>query len=90
MRIRGRPRIVQFPIQRTEVAYGRSRVRTVEGNAAVNCLRCGQRFLINQDTAHYVPGPSDMPVVRCPRCNYLAAVCYYYDQTDSPERRKRL
>ena len=76
----GRRKIVRFPIERTEVMYGAARKRRVEENQSVNCLRCGRRFLINRDTAEIFPGPSDMPVIRCPRCNYRAAVCYYYDQ----------
>ena len=79
MRIGCRNRVA-FPIKRTEVIHGRSRVRTVEENQAVNCLMCGRRFLINRDTVFIMPGPSDMPIVRCARCNYYAAVCYYYDQ----------
>ena len=76
----GRPRKVRFPIKRTEVMHGHARERTVDENAAVNCLRCGKRFLINQDTASILPGLSDMPCIRCPRCNYRCSVCYYYDQ----------
>lgn len=83
MRIGSRKK-VSFPIQRTEVYHGRSRVRTVHENTSVNCLLCGQRFLINRDTAFILPGPSDMPIVRCARCNYLAAVVYYYDQIRDP------
>lgn len=71
---------VTFPIQRIEVSHGRSRVRTVEENQAVNCRMCGRRFLINRDTAFILPGPSDVPIVRCAHCNYYAAVIYYYDQ----------
>ena len=82
--------MVKFPIRRIEVAYGRSRTRVIEENSAVNCLRCGRRFLINSDVTFTIPGLSDMPVTRCPECNYLAAVCYYYDQADSPEKRHRL
>ena len=71
---------VSFPIQRIEVSHGRSRVRTVEENQAVNCRMCGRRFLINRDTTFILPGPSDVPIVRCAHCNYYAAVMYYYDQ----------
>lgn len=83
MRI-GKFRKVHFPVQRTEVFHGRPRVRTVEENTGVNCLRCGGWFLINRDTTFIMPGPSDMPIVRCARCNYLAAICYYYDQVREP------
>lgn len=78
----GRPRKVRFPIVRIEVSHGRSRERRIEENQAVNCLRCGRRFLINEDTTVILPGPSDLPTVRCPRCSYHAAACYYYDQTN--------
>ena len=79
----GRPKLVRFPIKRIEVVYGHSRVITIEENQAVNCLMCGQRFLINRDTVFALPGPSDVPIVRCARCNYYAAVMYYYDQVTS-------
>ena len=79
MRIGCRNRVT-FPIQRVQVVHGHDRVYTIEENQAVNCLMCGQRFLINRDTVFALPGPSDVPIVRCARCNYYAAVMYYYDQ----------
>ena len=79
MRFPGR-KPVKFPIRRIEVFHGVSRVHTIEENTAVNCLMCGKRFLINRDTAFTLPGPSNMPEIRCARCNYVAAVCHYYDQ----------
>ena len=84
----GRPKLVRFPIKRIEVVYGHSRIITIEENQAVNCLMCGQQFHITRETTTILRGLSDMPVVRCPLCRYLAAICYYYDQIPKPKQKK--
>ena len=85
----GRPKAVHFPIRRTEVYHGRNVTRTVEENTAVSCRMCGAAFLINSDTAYIPPdfNDCDVPMIRCPHCNYRCSVYYYYDRT--VKRRKR-
>ena len=78
--MRGRPPAVRWPITRLEVCQGFTFVRTVHENTTVRCVRCGQPFLINRDTAFRYPGPDDMPRTRCPHCGMIAPVDDYYSQ----------
>ena len=78
----GRPKKLTFPIQRTEVWHGRDVKRSVEENTTVTCVRCGEMFLINYDTAHISRDAygSDVPEVCCPRCGRRASIYHYYDR----------
>ena len=78
----GRHRTVRFPIVRTEVWNGENVQRIVDENTTVSCRICGDTFLINQDTAYIPPdfNDCDVPMVRCPWCNYRASIYHYYDR----------
>ena len=87
--IPGRYPKVRFPIRRIEVCSGQDFERVVNENTTVSCLRCGESFLINGDTAFLQKKSLDeMPYIRCPRCSYTAAVVHYYNQAIKKERRK--
>ena len=85
----GRHKIVRFPIRRTEVYCGENVQRIVEENTSVRCIRCGEQFLINRDTAYIPPDMNDCNVemIRCPQCNFRASIYYYYAQTEKKRKR---
>lgn len=42
----------------------------------VRCLRCGKKFMVHENTA--VMLADDVPALKCPRCEYVASVLYYF------------
>ena len=87
----GRPKKVTFPIRRIEVVHGISLERVVEENTAVNCVQCGEQFLINYDTACITRDEIDSGIqeVRCPFCCRRACIYHYYDQIEKKKKRQR-
>lgn len=85
----GRPPRIQFPIRRTVVIGGRDREMLINENTTVYCVRCGEKFLVNGDTAFVrrtVLG--DQEVVRCPKCGRIADAFYYLREPPRPPRIK--
>lgn len=86
---RGRPPKTFFPIRETVVEHEVCKELTIEENAPTHCLRCGQWFLINRDTAYRQQHPVDHGVyIRCPQCGFRAAAFYYFDRISRPRPRR--
>ena len=84
----GKPQRVRFPIRRTIVENGNPREYVIEEDAETTCIRCGQRFQINGETAQIRNNLIDtLPYIRCPHCGYVAADYYYF--TRVPRKRPR-
>ena len=84
---RGRLPAVRFPITREIVDRGDRYIKTIHENTSVNCVHCGQVFLINQDTAYHIRHPVDRePYIRCPHCGFRASDSHYFDQMPRPKR----
>jgi len=71
--------ITQYPIVMDVQEGSLTEHKKLENGAAVHCLRCGKKFLVNEDTA-YLAGKYDIPVLICPKeeCGYKASVLYYF------------
>lgn len=87
---RGRLPRPRFPLTMTVIERGNETHVSIEENEAVDCVRCGQEFLINTDTAYLIRHPLDPgPYIRCPFCGYKCADVYYYDRVKRPRRQLR-
>ena len=87
----GRPPLVRFPIERAEVCQGHELRREIHLGAETRCVRCGQRFQMNETTAiRRNDALDDMVYIRCPWCGYLAAVTHYFERIEGGTRPRRM
>lgn len=85
----GRPIRINWPIRRTVMMCGRPHEMLIEENTTVHCVRCGEAFLVNGDTAFIRKTMlDDFAVVRCPRCGRVADAFYYLREPPPPPRIK--
>ena len=88
-RLPGRQPHIQFPIRRTVMIERRPREMLIQENQTVHCVRCGESFLVNGDTAFIRrTALDDCEMVRCPRCNRIADAFYYLREPPRPPRIK--
>ena len=84
--LKGRIPRPKFPLKTIIVERGDQRECHIDENEPVDCVRCGQEFLINTDSAYLIRHPYDAgPYIRCPYCNFKCAAFYYYDRVKRPK-----
>ena len=84
----GRRPNVRWPIRRTVVCLGEERELKIEENTTVRCVRCGQSFLVNGDTAFVrLTVHGSWECVRCPHCGRIADAFYYLQEPKRPKIR---
>ena len=79
--------ITKFPITADVVAGSLTRRKILDRGDVVKCLRCGQKFYVNEKTA--VMLNDNVPCLRCNNpigedsiCRYTASVLYYFPEEE--------